>query len=395
MTLHSLADGNWLQRRYWRWAERHYHRFDAQAREQAIAIDLFLYSRRGIAFWLALLCAIVGTSAGLTMAGMPALLAVAASLLIWVVLPLMGMAAWIAPGAFIRRHTLQRSLGLAAVFASLGGLLGFVVGHISRHGRFDLALLGSELAAKFLVLAPAVLVVGIGMVGVLYGVASVRKQVLQNQLERVTLQRERDAAARQVAEAQLKLLQGQIQPHFIFNTLSALQHWVDTGDVRAGALLRSLTAFLRGSTELLDRTDVTLADEAVMVGHYLAIMRARLGERLTSTIDIAPEVAAQRMPPGILLTLVENAVEHGAAPALAGGHVHIDAAPASQGWTLRVADDGAGLAPGWREGVGLANSRQRLVHHYGSAARLELRPLNPGVEAVLLLPWQPDHRGET
>jgi LytS/YehU family sensor histidine kinase len=232
-------------------------------------------------------------------------------------------------------------------------------------------------------------------VAVLYGVASVRKQVLQNQLERVTLQRERDAAARQVAEAQLKLLQGQIQPHFIFNTLSALQHWVDTGDARAGELLRSLTAFLRGSTELLDREDVTVAEEAAMVGHYLAIMRARLGERLVSSIHIAPEAAEQRIPPGILLTLVENAIEHGVTPALTGAHVRIDAAPADQGWTLRVADDGVGLASGWRDGVGLANSRQRLMHRFGSAARLELQPLQPGAEAILHLPWDHGHGGPT
>lgn len=127
-----------------------------------------------------------------------------------------------------------------------------------------------------------------------------------------------------------------------------------------------------------------------MVGHYLAIMRARLGERLASSIRIAPEVAAQRLPPGLLLTLVENAVEHGVSPALAGATVRIEAAAAADaaaGWTLRVADNGVGLAAGWREGVGLANSRQRLAHHFGGAARLELRPLQPGAEAVLSMPW--------
>jgi hypothetical protein len=393
MTPQSLADGNRLQRWYWRWAERHYARFDAPTREQAMAIDLFLYSRRGIAFWLGLLCALVGSAAGLTMAGVPALLAVTGSLLVWGVLPLMGMTAWIAPGAFVRRHALGKTLVVTGALALLGGLMGFIVGHMARHGGLDPALLGHELVAKFFVLAPAVLAVGLGIVAVLFTLATVRKQVLEGQLARVQMQRERDAAARQAAEAQLKLLQGQIQPHFIFNTLSALQHWVDTGDARAGALLRSLTAFLRGSTALLDREEVTLAEEAAMVGHYLAIMRARLGERLTSTVRVAPELDGQRIPPGLLLTLVENAVEHGVGPALAGAHVRIEAEPAAQGWVLRVADDGAGLAAGWHEGVGLANSRQRLAHRFGSAARLELRPLQPGAEAVLTLPWDAAPRG--
>jgi hypothetical protein len=387
MSTHPLADGNRVQRWYWRWAQSHYARFDAQTREQALAIDSFLYSRRGLGFWFGIVCAMVGTSVGLTMAGVPALLAVTGSLFIWGVLPLIGMTAWIAPGAFVRRHALGKTLVVTGVLAMLGGLLGFIVGHMARHDGLDLALLGRELVAKFFVLAPTVLAVGLGIVAVLFTLATVRKQVLEGQLERMQMQRERDAAARQAAEAQLKLLQGQIQPHFIFNTLSALQHWVDTGDARAGALLRSLTAFLRGSTALLDRAEVPLADEATMVGHYLAIMRARLGGRLDCTIAIAPEVAGQRIPPGLLLTLVENAVEHGVSPALAGAHVRIEAAPAAQGWTLRVADDGAGLAAGWHEGVGLANSRQRLAHRYGSAAQLALRPLQPGAEAVLTLPW--------
>ena len=122
-------------------------------------------------------------------------------------------------------------------------------------------------------------------------VAAIRRFQLHRELAAMRLTQERDAAARQLAEARLKLLQGQIQPHFVFNTLAAIQHWVDEGDPRAGPLLRASTSFLRGSTELLGQESVVLAVEIETVRHYLSIMTARLGdrralERAAPTIDL-------------------------------------------------------------------------------------------------------------
>ena len=180
-------------------------------------------------------------------------------------------------------------------------------------------------------------------------------------------------------------MQGQIQPHFIFNTLSAVQHWVDSGDARAGPLLRSLTAFLRGSTELLSRDTVRLGDELAMVGHYLDIMQARLGDRLDRKLTIDAQLNDQQLPPGLLLTLVENAVEHGISAALNGGCVSVAAQAQPGGWCVVVHDDGAGLPAGWTEGVGLANSRQRLAHHFGARAQLAVRATQPGTEARITI----------
>ena len=158
--------------------------------------------------------------------------------------------------------------------------------------------------------------------------------------------------------------------------LAALQHWVDVGDARAAPLLRALTGFLRGSTELMLRDGVTLAQECALVRHYLAIMQSRLG---------------QRLPPGLLVTLVENAVEHGIEPQLHGGEVqviarHLDTANGV--FELRVLDDGAGLAAGLgggAEGVGPINSRERLRHQFGTRAELLVRPRadGPGTEVCL------------
>jgi signal transduction histidine kinase len=372
MDLKPLSEGNALQRRYARWAARHHARLEPQQREQAELIDRFLYSRRGLGVWLGLAFAIAGTAFGLRGAGMPWAVALGIGAFVWIGLPLMLLAAWLQPGRFSFTAFRKKAL-LVAALALLGGLTGFVAGHVGRHGGLDLARLADELVSKATLLVPVTLAAAAGMLVVAWGVARVRQDLL-----------ERARTERQAAEARLKLLQAQIQPHFIFNTLAALQHWVDTGDARAPALLRTLGAFLRGSTELLGRPEVTLGEEAETVHQYLQIMQARLGDRLRFEVAVAPGVAATPLPPGLLLTLVENAVEHGVSPALAGGTVRLHAAREGAAVVVRVRDDGVGLSPQWRPGTGLANLRARLRHH--GRGTLELRAAQPGTEAVLTLP---------
>ncbi|MEP7101219.1 MAG: histidine kinase [Burkholderiales bacterium] len=186
----------------------------------------------------------------------------------------------------------------------------------------------------------------------------------------------------------------QIQPHFLFNTLAALQHWVDVGDARAAPLLRSLTGFLRGSTEMMLQGGVTLAQECEMVRHHLAIMQSRLGDRLRWRVDVAADCEAQQLPPGLLITLVENAVEHGIEPQLRGGEVQVIARVTEGGvFELRVLDDGAGLLPNASEGVGLTNSRERLRHQFGARAELVMRARPDGAGTELRLCIQPDSGG--
>ena len=388
----SLAEGNRFQRWYHAWATPHYARMEPQVREQAELVDRFLYSRRGLGVWLGTLLAAAGSAAGLVGAGLPLWLALLASALFWIFVPIMGLAVWMAPAAFTRRHSIGRAVVIVALCALAGGLAGFVVGHVGRHGRLDPALLWESLLSKGLVLAPAALAVGAAFAALLWGTAHIRQQVLQVELERARLTGERDASARQAAEARLRLLQGQIQPHFIFNTLSALQHWVDTGDARAPALLRSLTAFLRGSTELLGRDATTVGEETAVVGHYLAIQQARLGARLASSVDVAAPVALQPVPPGLLLTLVENAVEHGVTPSLQGGQVDVRAWLEDDAAVVEVANTGAPLPAAWSEGVGLANCRERLHNRFGAGARLDLSGDAHGTRARVTMPREEGRR---
>jgi Histidine kinase len=377
-TLRPLSEGNRLQRWYDAWAQPYYARMPAETRASAEMLDRFLYSRRGLGVWIGLACAFGGSAAGLRAAGMPWWLAVLLSGMFWLVVPLGGLSAWLSPRAILKPQPLRKMLAVLAL-GLLAALAGFTFGHVARRGSFDFTVWSGTLLRNLPVVLAVALAVMLGLALLVWGIAHIRSGMLQQELERASL-------AREAAEARLRLLQAQIQPHFIFNTLSALQHWVETADPRAPALLRSLTAFLRGSTEQLTRDQTTLAEELAMVGHYLAIQQARLGERLRSQVLVEPGLGQLPLPPGLLLTLVENAVEHGIAPALGGGEIEVQARHDAGGCLIRVANTGAGLAPDWREGVGLANSRQRLLHRQAGAGTLELHTTEQGTEAQVRLP---------
>jgi hypothetical protein len=199
-----------------------------------------------------------------------------------------------------------------------------------------------------------------------------------------------DARLRELAEQevalrlQTRLAAAQIQPHFLFNTLASLQHWVDTGDARAAPLLRDFTAYLRSTLPMFERELQPLADEMEMVCRYLAVMQARLGTRLSFNIDTGAGLDTS-LPPGAVLTLVENAIAHGIEPKLGGGHVDIVTRQQADRLVLTVTDNGPGIAAGWTEGVGLSNTRRRLLSAF-PAATLALSDAQPGCTATLTVP---------
>ena len=219
-----------------------------------------------------------------------------------------------------------------------------------------------------------------GMIGVLsawWMLTVFRAQQIEARLRELA---EQEAALR----LSTRLATAQIQPHFLFNTLASLQHWVDTQDPRAAPLLRDFTAYLRATLPMFERELQPLADEVGMVRHYLAIMQARMGRRLTVELDVSPALDAT-LPPGALLTLAENAITHGLEPQLHGGHLAVRARR-DGGWLhLDVQDSGAGLAPGWTDGVGLSNTRRRLAQACPGAT-LSLTDARPGTLATLSLP---------
>lgn len=383
----SLAHGNRLQRAYHRWALPYYERMTPDQREQAELIDSFLYSGRGLLGWAGLLAAVVGSALGLMRTGLPPWLCWLASLMLWVGVPMMALTAWLTPTGFTgarMRRAFPRLLAIAVVAA----IAGFTVGQHARTGSLDPQRVIEGLWRGLPYLAITVLAISVAMLLLLGGVAQVRRQILERRLLQLELDRERDQARQAAVQAQLKLLQLQIQPHFIFNTLSAVQHWVDLGDPRAGALLRSLTAFLRGSTEALARESVTLGEETALVRHYLEVMQARLGERLRWSIEVPQVLAAQPLPPGLLLTLVENAIEHGISASLSGGEVRLVASRDDTAAVITLSDSAGLWHPEAPEGVGLSNCRARLQHRFGDTASLVLAVEDGRTVATLRLPGQ-------
>lgn len=177
--------------------------------------------------------------------------------------------------------------------------------------------------------------------------------------------------ARQLAAAQ-------IQPHFLFNSLASLQHWVQAKDDRAAPMLAALSNFLRATLPLFNRERLALGDEAVAVREYLTVMALRLGGRLRWSMDLPDNMARAQVPPGLLLTLVENAVEHAVMPSLAGADLQLRAGAQGGRCWVELQDNGPGLAPDAADGVGLANTRHRLRQAFGPDALLSLGNLPAG-----------------
>jgi hypothetical protein len=192
-------------------------------------------------------------------------------------------------------------------------------------------------------------------------------------------QRLREADERDRAVEMAKRLAGaQLEPHFLFNTLASAQHWVDTKDDRAAPLLQALTGYLRATLPMFKTALLPARDELQAVRRYLEVMQARLGTRLRFDIDVDPNVLDTQLPPGVLLTLVENAVAHGVEPQISGGYIALQGRAAGPQAVFTVADNGPGLPSPLHEGVGLGNARQRLHLTLGPQAQLMLRTAAAG-----------------
>ncbi len=203
----------------------------------------------------------------------------------------------------------------------------------------------------------------------------------------------RQQALRQEAvEAQLRLLQGQIEPHFLFNTMANVQSLMDVDPPRAKQMLEAFSDYLRAGLTQLRQVDTTLGAELDMSQTYLELLQIRMLDRLSFSIDASPEARAARLPTLLLQPLVENAIHHGLEPKVEGGHVHIRALVTGGRLEVSVMDDGMGLdAPrrSLRAGTGMAvsNLRDRLQTRYGAGASLALSPLEAGTRAMLDLPY--------
>jgi len=208
-----------------------------------------------------------------------------------------------------------------------------------------------------------------------------RHQALAFELERSELERK-------ALDARLRLLQAQVKPHFLFNTLANVQALVDAGSGQASKVLASLIAYLRAAVPRMHADAATLEHELELVRAYLEIMQMRMPDRLQFTLQLDPAAAQMQCPPMTLLTLVENAVQHGIDPSEVGGRIDVDISMRDGRCRIRVADTGVGLkASSSGLGTGLATLRERMQLAFGAQAQFHLTEVAPhGVCAELTFP---------
>jgi len=203
------------------------------------------------------------------------------------------------------------------------------------------------------------------------------------------LDRRARESRQEAAEARLKLLETQLEPHMLFNTLANLRVLVAADPVRAQAMLDRLIAYLRATLDGSRAAWHPLADEFARLDDYLALMAVRMGDRLAYRLQLAPELAGVPVPPLLLQPLVENAIRHGLEPQVAGGRIDVEASLQGREVVLSVSDTGggiAGVAPAMR-GFGTVQVEERLTSAWNDAASLQFEAVVPtGARVVIRFP---------
>jgi sensor histidine kinase YesM len=262
----------------------------------------------------------------------------------------------------------------------LGCLVGYWIG---------LSLLGVQVA-RIVQGAPRI-AISIILVSIIVSTFWYRYMANKARLAEAEAARERERARsaeleRLALDAQLRSLQAQIEPHFLFNTLANVVSLIDGAPDKARHMLERLIELLRGSLAASRSDRTTLGQECALVGAYLEILAIRMGDRLRYAVHLPGDLAEARIPPLSLQPLVENAIKHGLEPKLGGGTVSVRAKGVDGAVQIEVEDDGLGFDDRNGDGVGLANLRERLRAVYGERASVTICNLAPGTCVRLTIP---------
>jgi hypothetical protein len=339
------------------------------------AVDL----RVGIAVVLAF-CVIYGITLGVNphTGGAPSVPDVARGIATALVLfvPTFLLTAWVAGRSFARR-----GMRAAALVASVTG--GIVLGCLVADAWEPLAL--ARRAPHVRHVASLVPLLAMGLMGLAILLFEERSEAALRALHDEATRR--TVLEREAAEARLLVLQAQVEPHFLFNSLAHVRR-LYRRDARAGqAMLRNLVHYLSAMEPVTTQRGIRLRDEMELVLAYLQVQEARMGERLAYELHVPEDALCAWVPPMIVTTLVENAIKHGLSAMLEGGTVRIDAQVDGAATSIRVSDTGRGFQSTIGSGVGLANGRARLQALHGEGASLELARNEPrGVVARIVVP---------
>lgn len=357
-------------------------------RAEVMAFDALLRRRAGVAWGTFLLIWAVGAAALYGFHPRLTILESALLSLTFVLCTGFALASlWFGHGRY--KGPLYRAALIMLVLPVIGALVGAFIAQIVKDpvGIPTWASTHQFLASK----GPKVLIAGL-VVGFIYSVFMVsviryRRQQLQERNAELEARAREERLVRSLTDAKLKLMQAQVEPHFLFNTLSSVKQLAERGAPDAAQLTGNLITFLRAGMSGMRGDQATLGAEVDMAAAYLAIMKTRMGSRLSSVIDVPEDLREFRMPPAMLISLVENAIKHGIEPSPRGGEIRLTVRKAGEGIDIIVADTGLGMSDIPGTGVGLANIRERLTALFGDQGQLTLSENAPhGFVACMHLP---------
>ena len=215
-----------------------------------------------------------------------------------------------------------------------------------------------------------------------------RYRMLEMENQTKAEQLTRLAREKELTEAQFKLFQAQIEPHFLFNTLANIGSLIESSPLRAKSMLDSLNQYLRVSLKRTRNEETTLGQEIELLEAYLSILKQRMQERLEYKITCDEALLSMPFPPLLIQPLIENAIKHGLEPKLEGGFVHLSI-DNRNGLKIEVEDNGSGFDKPWKPGVGLDNVYQRVKNLYGEDALLDVNSNSMGgVSSMIYIPEQ-------
>ena len=197
------------------------------------------------------------------------------------------------------------------------------------------------------------------------------------------------SSEKQLMQAQMRMLQAQIEPHFLFNTLATIQSLIGRSPDKANLMMDNFIAYLRQSLSASRAQVGTVQQEFDLLRHYLELLKIRMGDRLQFELDASDDLSSEPLAPMLLQPIVENAIKHGLEPKVEGGMVRVSARRDGAQMVLTVADNGLGFsdhADSAGEGVGLSNLRERIAVLYDGQATLTVAEANPGTEITIRVP---------
>jgi sensor histidine kinase YesM len=288
-------------------------------------------------------------------------------------------------GALTERLHIRRQTAMGVVSIVVAPMLGLYIGF-----AIAAVILGSGYWFDWLFSASSLIsnsfIVGVVSLFLWYSTSNSEKLHAAQLAESEAAAREA-AAKRGAMNAELKALRAQVEPHFLYNTLANVVSLIDRDPSQAKRMTERLIGYMRHTLDASRREHATVADELEIIGDYLEILRLRMGERLTYSIDADEVSRSQPLMPMLLQPLVENAIKHGLEPKIEGGHVRIVVRThydlGTHELRIEIADTGLGFGAAPQTagtGSGLANLRARLVAMYGDSARLQIASVNPDIE---------------